>query len=212
MSAAASHPGVDGRVAIVVHAERVRVLVVGAGKVGERKALALASAGAAVRVIAPKAEPALRDAAASGTLDLILRGYQTADIADAELVIAATDDRSTNARVAADARAAHRLCNVADAPEEGSFSSIAQQSTGALLVAVGANGVPSAATRILAAIGERFDARYGHALGALRSLRERLLARGGAGDWERASAALIGEDFIARVEDGSVVRDAAGWP
>ena len=68
MSAIAQGSGVDGRVAIVVHAERVRVLVVGAGKVAERKALAFAVAGAAVRVIAPKAEPGLRDAAAAGRL------------------------------------------------------------------------------------------------------------------------------------------------
>ncbi|HET9003437.1 MAG TPA: NAD(P)-dependent oxidoreductase [Gemmatimonadaceae bacterium] len=212
MSGAARSSNADGRVAIVVHADRVRVLVVGAGKVAARKALAFASNGAAVRVIAPKAEPALRDAAAAGTLDLTLRGYLSADIADAELVIAATDDRATNARVAADARTAHRLCNVADAPEDGTFSSIAQQANGALLVAVGANAVPAAAARILAAIGKRFDARYDDALGALRSLRERLLARGGTAEWERASAQLIGEDFIERVEDGRVVREAAGWP
>lgn len=202
----------DGRVAIVVHAERVRVLVVGAGKVAERKALAFAENGAAVRVIAPRAEAGLRDAAAAGTLDLTLRGYQSADIADAEIVIAATDDRATNARVAVDAKAAHRLCNVVDAPDEGNFSSVAQHVRGPLLVAVGANGVPAAATRILAEIGARFDTRYADALGALRALRERLLVRGGAGEWERAAAQLIGDDFIERVEDGRVVREAAGWP
>ena len=212
MSGVARGPDTGGRVAVVIHADRVRVLVVGAGKVAARKALAFASNGAAVRVIAPKAEPALRDAAAAGTLDLTLRGYQSVDIEDAELVIAATDDRATNARVAADARSAHRLCNVADAPDEGTFSSIAQQAHGALLIAVGANGVPAAAARVLAAIGQRFDARYDDALGALRSLRERLLARGGASEWERASGQLIGEDFIERVEDGRVVREAAGWP
>lgn len=212
MSGTARGSTTDGRVAIVVHADRVRVLVVGAGKVAARKALAFAANGATVRVIAPRAEPALRDAAAAGTLDLTLRGYQSADIEDAELVIAATDDRATNARVAADARSAHRLCNVVDAPEEGNFSSIAQQSNGALLLAVGANGVPAAAARILAAVGRQFDARYDDALGALRSLRERLLARGGPVEWERASAQLIGEDFIERVEDGRVVREAAGWP
>ncbi|HWE43424.1 MAG TPA: NAD(P)-dependent oxidoreductase [Gemmatimonadaceae bacterium] len=212
MSGAAPGSAADGRVAIVVHADRVRVLVVGAGKVAARKALAFAAHGAIVRVIAPRAEPALRDAAAAGTLDLTLRGYQSADIGDAELVIAATDDRATNARVAADARTAHRLCNVADAPEEGSFSSIAQQVNGALLIAVGANGVPSAAARILAAIAKRFDRRYDDALGALRALRERLLTRGGVSEWEHASSQLIGDDFIERVEDGRVVRDAAGWP
>ncbi len=201
----------DGRIAIVVHAAQTRVLVVGGGKVGERKALAFAAAGARVRVVAPKAAAALRDAAAAGTLDLMLRSYATSDIEDAELVIAATDDRDTNARVAADARAAHRLCNVADVAEEGSFSSIAQHTSGALLVAIGADGVPAAATRILRSVSEHLDARYANALTALRSLRGRLLARGSRADWERASAQLIGDDFIARVEDGSTVRDAAGW-
>ena len=211
MSRELAAPDADFRVAIVVHADRVRVLVVGAGKIAERKALSFADRGATVRVIAPRAEPGLRDAAASGTLDLTLRAYRSADIGDAELVIAATDDRATNARVAADARAAHRLCNVVDAPEEGSFSSIAQRVNGALLVAIGANGVPAAATRILAAVATRFDARYDDAIGALRSLRGRLLARGGRGEWERASAQLIGDDFVERIEDGSIVRDAAGW-
>ena len=212
MSRERAADGSDSRVAIVVHADRVRVLVVGAGKVAERKALAFAANGSAVRVIAPRAEAGLRDAAASGALDLTLREYQSADIADAELVVAATDDRETNARVAADARAAHRLCNVADAPDEGSFSSVAQRANGALLLAVSAHGVPAAATRILAAISDRFDTRYDDALGALRSLRERLLARGARVEWERASSQLIGDDFVERVENVRVVRDAAAWP
>jgi precorrin-2 dehydrogenase / sirohydrochlorin ferrochelatase len=202
----------DRRIAIVLHADHVRVLVVGGGPVAERKAMAFAERGAAVRIVAPKAEPGLIAAAAAGTLDLTLRGYQATDIGDAELVIAATNDRATNARIAADARAAHRLCNVADVPEEGSFSSIAQAANGALLVAVGANGVPAAATRILASIGTRFDARYDDALVALRLLRERLLARGAREEWERAATELIGEDFVERVDDGRLLRDVVRWP
>ncbi|NUQ22278.1 MAG: hypothetical protein HOQ09_15125, partial [Gemmatimonadaceae bacterium] len=124
---------------------------------------------------------------------------------------AATNDRATNARVAADARNAHRLCNVVDAPEDGSFSSIAQRATGALLLAVGANGVPPAATRLLDVIGARFDARYGDAFDALRALRERLLARGSREEWERASEQLLGDDFTTRVEDGRLAREARGW-
>lgn len=202
----------DSRIAIVLHADRVRVLVVGAGVVAERKAMSFADRGALVRVVAPRATPGLIAAAAAGKLDLTLRGYQSADIADAELVIAATNDRPTNARVAVDARRAHRLCNVADAHEEGSFSSISQTADGALLVAVGANGVPSAAGRILTAIGARFDERYDDALVALRALRERLLTRGGREEWERAMAELIGEDFVERVEDGRLLREVVRWP
>jgi siroheme synthase-like protein len=197
--------------AIVLHAERVRVLVVGGGSVAERKALAFVERGASVRVVARRATDRLRDGAAHGDLDLTLRDYVEQDIADAELVIAATNERAVNARIAADARAAHRLCNVADRPDEGSFSSVAQRASGALLVAVGANGVPAAASRVLDAVTDRFDERYGRALDALRDLRERLLALDDRSAWDSASAELLGDDFCARVEDGRLVQEARAW-
>lgn len=204
-------PAEDSRVAIVVHADRVRVLVVGGGAVAERKALAFAERGATVRVVARRATDRLRDAAAHGDLDLTLRDYVEHDIADAELIVAATNERVVNARIVADARAAHRLCNVADRPDDGSFSSIAQRTSGALLVAVGANGVPAAASRVLDAVTGRFDARYGAALDALRALRERLLASDDRTAWDSASAELLGDDFCARVEDGRLEREARAW-
>ena len=201
----------DTRLAIVVHADRVRVLVVGGGPVAERKALAFAERGASVRVVARRASDRLRDAATHGDLNLTLRDYGAGDIADAELVVAATNQRDVNARIATDARAAHRLCNVADRADDGTFSSVAQRTTGALLVAVGANGVPAAATRVLDAITSRFDARYGAALEALRLLRERLLENNEASAWESASADLLGADFCSRVEDGRLTGEAREW-
>lgn len=201
----------DSRIAIVVHADRVRVLVVGGGAVAGRRALGFAARGAAVRVVAPRASEALRDAAAKGAIDLVLRTFHPDDVAEADVVVAATDDRAVNALVARTARESHRLCNVVDAPDEGTFSAVAQRSAGALLVAVSANGVPAAATRVLDAITERFDARYGEALDELRSLRARLLASGDAEEWERASAELLGGDFAARAESGALVREARAW-
>lgn len=201
----------DSRIAIVVHANRLRVLVVGGGAVAGRRALGFAARGAAVRVVAPRASEALRDAAAKGAIDLVLRTFHPDDVAEADVVVAATDDRAVNALVARTARESHRLCNVVDAPDEGTFSAVAQRSAGALLVAVSANGVPAAATRVLDAITERFDARYGEALDELRSLRARLLASGDAEEWERASAELLGGDFAARAESGALVREARAW-
>ena len=201
----------DTRVAIVVHADRVEVLVVGGGPVAERRALAFAERGAAVRVVARRATDRLRDAAAHGDLNLTLRDYAASDIGDAELVVAATNQRDVNARIAADARAVHRLCNVADRSDEGTFSAVAQRTTGALLVAVGANGVPAAASRVLDAITARFDARYGAALDALRQLRERLLENDERSAWDSASADLLGDDFCDRAEDGRLVSEAREW-
>lgn len=201
----------DARIAIVLHGDRLRVLVVGGGPVAERKAFAFVDHGARVRVIAPRATPAIRDSAARGVLDLTLRPYERSDVDGADIVIAATDDRAVNHAVAADARTGHRLCNVADAPEEGTFSSVAQRAHGAMLVAVSASGVPAAAARVLDAIMARYDARYGDAIGALRDLRRRLLDGNDRAGWERASARLIADDFLPRVENGSVAREAREW-
>ena len=201
----------DPRLAIVLHADRIRVLVVGGGTVAGRRALGFASRGAAVRVIAPRASEALRDAAAKGAIDLVLRAFQPDDVGDADLVVAATDDRAVNALVARTARESHRLCNVADVPDEGTFSAVAQRTAGALLVAVGAHGVPGAATRLLDEITQRFDGRYGEAFDELRALRARLLSAGDVDEWERASAELLGGDFAARAESGALAREARGW-
>lgn len=201
----------DTRIAVVLHGHQLRVLVVGGGPVAERKAMTFAERGARVRVVAPRVGDVLRDAAARKSLDVSMRPYEPGDLDDVEIVIAATDDRAVNARIASDARAARRLCNVADAPEEGSFSSVAQRASGALLVAVSASGVPAAATRVLDAITSRFDGRYGAALAALHDLRQRLLKSGDRAGWERASSRLIADDFAERVECGDIAREAREW-
>ncbi|HET9012598.1 MAG TPA: NAD(P)-dependent oxidoreductase, partial [Gemmatimonadaceae bacterium] len=99
---------------ILVEGSAIDVLVVGGGTVASRKAAVLIEAGARVRVVAPKVSDALRALADAGRVVVAERRYARADIGDAHLVIAATDDRAVNAAVTADAHAAARLVNVAD--------------------------------------------------------------------------------------------------
>lgn len=96
-------------------------VVVGGGPVGERKARGLLDAGATVRLISPEATAQLAEWAAAGRLTWERRGYTAGDLGGARLAFAATDQRAVNAQVAADAAALGLLCNVADAPGEGSF-------------------------------------------------------------------------------------------
>lgn len=96
-------------------------VVVGGGPVGERKARGLLDAGAAVRLVSPEITPQLAAWAAAGRLAWERRPYAAVDLAGARLVFAATNQRQVNAQVAADAAALGLLCNVADAPGEGSF-------------------------------------------------------------------------------------------
>lgn len=197
---------------IVLDGSAVEALVVGGGPVAARKARALLESGALVRVVAPEVGPAMRGLAvgAGERLTIAERPYAGPDIGDAHLVIAAAEP-GVNAQVARDATRARRLVNVASAPGDGSFVTPAIHRSGALLIAVVAGGVPRAAARVRDAIAERFDSRYGEAVGQLGALRRRLLAAGERGAWRTASDALTGDDFCEVVERGELAARAATW-
>ena len=196
---------------ILLEGSAVRALVVGGGAVAARKAAALVAAGAHVRVVAPRIHDSLRAIATGGRAELVERPYQRGDIEDAQLVIAATDDRSVNAAVAADAGAAGRLVNIADAPADGSFATMATHRSGALVVAVSAGGVPGAAARIRDAIAARFDSRYARALAQLSAVRRALLDRGDGAVWRTRADEILDADFCDAVESGAVSDRVASW-
>jgi siroheme synthase-like protein len=195
---------------IALHGERLTAVVVGGGRVGTRKALSLADAGAQVLVIAPAITSELEEAARARRLTL-LRGEYTVDrIERAMLVVAATDSREVNARIALDAHSRGKLVNITDFPDEGNFHTMALHRSGDVTIAVSAGGVPGAASRIRDAIAERFDGRYERAISALRGLRSRLIARGGE-DWRDAAPKLLDDDFCSAVEDGSFSERVDSW-
>jgi siroheme synthase-like protein len=196
---------------ILLDGERVSALVVGGGAVAHRKALGLLDSGATVRLVAVRIGAAVRVAARRyPRLTLVERGYVPADIGAATLVVAATDSRAVNARIAADAAAAGRLVNVADAPAEGDYATLAVHRAGSLVIGVSAGGVPVAARRIRDALAERFDERYGAALATLAALRSALRAQDPPG-WSEAARLLIGPDFCAAVESGALPARVAEW-
>jgi siroheme synthase-like protein len=195
---------------IALHGERISAVVIGGGTVGTRKALALASAGVSVRVVSPDVTAELHEAERERRIAVDRREYSAHCLESATLVIAATDSRETNARVAVDAHALGKLVNVADYPDEGNFHTMALHRSGDVTIAVSAGGVPGAAARIRDAIAERFDGRYERALSALRGLRSRLIADGDE-RWRDAAPRLLADDFCASVEDGSFSERVQSW-
>jgi siroheme synthase-like protein len=196
----------------VLNGEAITALVVGGGRVAERKVRALLAAGARVRVVAPLVSEALRDLERSDPrCEIFERRYEQNDIASAKLVFAATDQREVNAAVARDAREAGVLVNVADEGSLGDFVTPAVHRNGALLLAVATGGVPAAAARIRDAVSERFDGRYADALARLAELRSALLQSGDREEWRRAATALLDDDFCTRVESGTLGEELAAW-
>ena len=197
---------------ILLDGAGLRVLIVGGGNVATRKARQFAQAGAVLRIIAPELDPALEQLAIEFAIEVERRRYETGDIADAQLIISATDDRGANAQVARDAESEHRLLNAADHSSDGNFAMMATHHRGPLTIGVSAGGVPAAAIRIRDAIAERFDARYGDALADLGALRRRAIASGDADIWRARSPELIDDEFCDAVERGELSQRIAEWP
>jgi precorrin-2 dehydrogenase/sirohydrochlorin ferrochelatase len=197
---------------IVLDGGAIAAVVVGGGRVAERKVRALLPTGASVRVVAPAICESLREIARhTDRCTLEERDYRSEDTAGATLIFAATDRREVNARIAEDARRAGILVNVADDGAGGDFVTPALHASGGLLIAISTGGVPGAAARIRDAVASRFDDRYADALARLAELRAALLESGDRDGWRRAADALLDDDFCARVESGAFAEELLAW-
>lgn len=153
-----------------------RCLVAGGGRVAGRKAGRLAEAGAAVTVVAGTAGAVVRRLARLGKVRLIARDFSAADLRGVFLVVCATDDAGTQARIAAAAKKKNVLANVVDAPALCDFFLPAVAKRGLLQIAVSTGGgSPLTAGRIAREIGLRYGREYADLLGMMRSLRGRVI-------------------------------------
>ena len=151
-----------------------RCLVVGGGRVAERKVALLVECGAAVEVVSPAATARLETLAEAERIRLRRRPVRTADLDGAFLVVAATDDAEVNRDVAERARAAGSLVNVVDDPEACSFQVPSVVRRGDLTITISTGGgSPALAKKLRQRLEQTIGPEYEGFLAALRELRER---------------------------------------
>lgn len=182
-------PALAGGVPVLVYSEAVRVLCVGGGHVAARKVRNLIDGGAAVRVVAPDVVAELQQAAEAGGLQWIRRPYQSDDVADAHLVVAGTADPDVNARVAADADAAGRLCIRVDDAVGGTAAFMGAVRRDPVVIGVSTSGAAPGLSWLLR---HELEQQYGPELGPLAALWGRLR------DDPRVAEALAGLDQAER--------------
>lgn len=102
-------------------AEGAPVLVVGAGRVAERKIRILLRRGARVSVVARKLSPAIRRMGETGEVNAIRSSLWKNHLENKSLVFSATGDRAVNRAVSREAVRRGIPVNVADSPEECTF-------------------------------------------------------------------------------------------
>ncbi|MEU0571788.1 uroporphyrinogen-III C-methyltransferase [Nonomuraea sp. NPDC005983] len=129
-----------------------RVLVVGGGRVAQRRVPALLEAGALVTLVSPAVTPALDDLIAMGRIEWRARPYEVGDCDGAWLVQACTDDRSVNSAVAAEAEAERIWCVRADDRDSSAAWTPASGRVGEISVGITAGGDPRRAAGIRDAV------------------------------------------------------------
>jgi uroporphyrin-III C-methyltransferase/precorrin-2 dehydrogenase/sirohydrochlorin ferrochelatase len=196
-------------------------LIVGGGVVAERRAKLLLEAGASVHVLAPElTTETLADLAADGRITHHPRRYDGEPVEAYWLVVAATDDRAANARVAAAAAAAQRFCNVVDDPELSTFITPAIVDRAPVTIAIGSRGLSPVLARWIKGL---IETMLPQRLGALAELAGawRARVRGKILDaderrhfWERVVSGEVAQHaFAGRNADAerALERRLAGW-
>jgi siroheme synthase-like protein len=172
-----------------------RCLVVGGGRIGERKARALLECGARVVLVSTALTPGLATLVAEGRLEHRARPFRRVDVRGCTLAIAATGREDVDRAVATAARAHRALVNVVDRPAHCDVILPSVLRRGELQIAVSTGGrSPALARKIRRSLEPLFAADAAEIVE--RAGRER--ARGRLAAQTPAARARAGERAARR--------------
>ena len=155
---------------LFLNLSKKRAVVIGGGKVAERKIFPLLRTGAHITVISPEITKKIGSAKQKKTIRHIARQYRSGDIKDAFLVIAATDSPVFNGQVSRDAPC---LVNVVDTPHLCNFIVPSTMIRGPLNIAVSTSGISPALSRLIRKELEKaYGCEFSQYLQLLRKIRQ----------------------------------------
>lgn len=157
-------------------------VVIGGGKVAERKVLTLLKAGAIVKVISPDVTDNLNRLKKKGLLTHLKRHFRDGDIKDAFIVIAGTSSVRINTKIAQDARCLRKsslpLINIVDNPSDGNFIAPSVVKRGPLTIAISTQGCsPAVAKTVRKELEKLYGTEFTHYLRFLEQIRKKALKK-----------------------------------
>ncbi len=139
-----------------------QAIVIGGDRVAAEKAAALAASGAFVSVLSQEFCAELLALAEQKRVTLRRKAYEPGDLADAFVVIAATNDLQLIQAIWAETQERGQPVNIVDVPEYCSFILPSVLRRGQLTIAVSTEGTnPGLAKRIRQSLEELFPPAYG---------------------------------------------------
>ena len=139
---------------IFLNIKSKKCVVVGGGEVAFRKATLLLRAGADLNIVAPVLSDELRKLCVDTDCAITAREFEEADINNAILVVAATDDLKTNEHVSVIASKLNIPVNVVDQPHLCSFIMPSIVDRSPIVVAISSGGSSPILTRKLKELNE----------------------------------------------------------
>ncbi len=150
-----------------------KAVVVGGGRVAERKVRSLLKAGAVVKVVSPDVTPGLKKLGYQGKIIHKKKRYVKGDLRGAFIVIAATSSAAVNSRAAQEAE---HLVNIIDTPADGNFIVPSHVSRGNLSIAISTGGAsPAVSKAVRKEIEEKYDAEFARYLRFAEKVREKAM-------------------------------------
>lgn len=152
-----------------------KIVVVGGGKVAERKITGLIGTQADITVVSPEVSTKINKLAAAGEINWLAKAFVIEDSKDAFMIFAATNDQEVNQAIK-NAAEAHQLVTIADDPEGSDFQVPAKIKRGRMTIAVSTGGAsPTLARNIKAQLEQEFDDRYDNYLEFLFQARQQIV-------------------------------------
>ena len=176
---------------LIVNFTGRKVLVIGGGAIGMRKAASLISEGALVTVLTKEllAEPPV------GVAEVLVREYCEGDLEGFLFIVTATGDKAVNDRIEREANERATLINVVDDLERGDTYFAALHRQGDVIVAVSTSGsAPAFAQWIRSEIARLLPKNLGEAAKKLQQERAALHQAGATTegrDWAPSIAAAL---------------------
>jgi len=188
---------------IFLNLQGKKCVVVGGGEVAFRKVERLLESGADVTVVSPTFDPRLAQLAKRKTIHPIQRNYRSGDLKGAAIVIAATDIKGTNHKVAEEARKVKALVNVVDDPEPSDFIVPSFFRKGDLTVAVSTGGQsPALARKVRTRLEKTLGEDYAMLVPLIGGVRRTLKKKGVTVDTETWQEALDLDPLIQLIQRG----------
>lgn len=186
---------------ILVDLQGKKALVVGGGKVAQRKIENLLDYGASVHVVARELTGELEHLHCERRIQFLGPEFSESYLEGAFLVIAATDDASLNRRVSQEAQKRGQLINAVDQPADCNFIVPSVLSRGDLLIAVSTSGKsPAFARKVRVELEQHFGEEYGFFLNLMGNLRKEILPLGlSQEENKRAFEELVYSDLLQAI-------------